>query len=225
MRKSGFSIIELLITLTAMMILMAATTSVVYQKTKTDRKYPNRIDGWQTFQCQDTALVDPFYDFTINEEDRADFVAITLVGGGAGGGASSQHKGGAAGEVVEFTIPYMEGVYRAVLGAAGSVGQNGGATALYYCPTKQPNVNYGTVTDAGGNSRMTCSSHGVYGGWVLLKSARGGMANNELAGLDEDGVTRLVAHLKGERTSDENRCGYGGDANQPGTKGAVYISW
>lgn len=202
------------------MVLMAATTSVVYQKTKTERTHPSRIDGGYSYHCaQDPVPSKSFYDFLIRDEDRADFVEITLVGGGAGGGTTSDSKGGAAGEVVNLAIPSMNGVYRVVLGPGGNPGQNGGTTALYVCPSSADYKTNGSAPE-----ESTCES-GIYGGWILIESARGGSANNELAAINENEDGRVLEQLKGDRTSDENGCGFGGDATQAGTMGAAYISW
>jgi hypothetical protein len=205
-----------------MLILMAATSTVVYQKTKSDRVHPNRIDGSHMFHGNPdkqgyVANIEP-HDFQITEKDRADFVSIILVGGGAAGAESENGKGGSAGEVVNFNIPSMNGAYRVILGSPGTIGanRNGGTTALYRCEG-----NYTADTSADADGQMNCNANSGGVGWRLIKSARGGNANNEVDVDPNDGVDETV----GEQTSDENGAGFGGNANSNGAMGAAYISW
>ena len=124
LRKSGFTLAEFMISITAMLIVMAAALPITFNKVKQDQKFV-RNDGELYYNCTQTSLEK---EFTLNSDSRREFVEILLVGGGAGG---SNGKGGGAGEGKVVYYPALTGTFKIVLGAGGTSGKDGGNTALY----------------------------------------------------------------------------------------------
>lgn len=198
LRKSGFTLAEFMISITAMLVVMAAALPITFNKVKTDRKNIARIDGQYYFSCNGTNIKNCSGNscvFEILPKEKIEFAHIRLVGGGGAGGVGCPGgavcRGGTSGEVKNIVLPYMQGKYKIVLGSGGdSPGKNGEPTALY---------------------RILGSSE------ELIASAAGGISTNEAILYDED--------KNGEVT--ETGCGNGGGANNggKGTKGGVEITW
>ncbi|MBQ8635839.1 prepilin-type N-terminal cleavage/methylation domain-containing protein [bacterium] len=156
MRKSGFTLAEFIISITVMLIVMAAVFPVMFNKVKAGEK-PVRFDGEKVCSCQNNSNCS---EFELDEKGRHEFVTVQLIGGGGGGGtaAGGTAVGGSAGEVKIINYPFLKGTFKVVLGNGGAVNDNGGTTALY----RKTTVNGAEA-------------------WELLASARGGISNKELA--------------------------------------------
>lgn len=210
LRKSGFTLAEFMISITAMLIVMAAALPVAFNKVKTDRKNVARIDGEIYCGCLKNHSGKIGHDsygvceFEITAKQKAEFVHVRLVGGGGDvrstcDGASTTCKGGTAGEIKNVVIPYMQGKYRIKLGEGGHEGQNGKPTALYRVFKNDE----GEVTEE------------------LLASAAGGISTNE--GVEPG----FEADRYGEVT--ETGCGNGSPEQNfiadKENKGEVHITW
>lgn len=202
MRRSGFTIVEFIITISAMLIVMAAVFPVVFNKVQTSNTVHK--DETLTFCCNDASKClssdqkikyqlsgsPSINEWTFKIKEYHEFATVKLTGGGAGGGT---YVGGGAGSSEEITFPALKGTYKVVLGSGGSAKNNGSPTSLFQ-----------QLDD---------------GKWVMLATVQGGIASDKETkndtGLSEDG----------QASSYSETCGRGGDKGQSGTAGEVIISW
>ena len=195
MRRSGFTIIEFVISIVVMFIVIAAAFPILFKKATTTKE-PAKKGG--SFVCSCVDSVNGECTFEPKNQYSQEFYTVQIVGGGAGGGIGSQKRGGASGEskVVYYpSLPVSDGVvYKIKLGEGGQAGQNGGQTTLY-------RVNGSNIE--------------------VLDFARGGISTNENAE-EVDGIYNTSGEVS---AYSENICGRGGDSNQAGTMGEVIIRW
>lgn len=211
LRKSGFTLAEFMISITAMLIVMAASLPVAFKKVTSEREYVDVLNG--RVRCTPTASANVACQcnnsgecfFSLADTDKAEFVRIRLVGGGGGGAsgscASSEFgcKGGSAGEIKKMVLPSMRGSYRAVLGAGGNAGADGGTTSLFSCSSISRNP----------------SGNNICENPVFIASASGGSSSNENA------INAIAA--EGEVIESDN--GKGGNGGARGNRGEVILSW
>lgn len=196
MRRSGFTIVEFIISISAMLVIMAAVFLVVFNKVQTSNLV--HLNETLTCNCSNCLGSNKFVIETIDANNYNiivknginEFVSVKLTGGGAGGG---NFVGGGAGHSDEIYLPRLEGEYKITLGEGGAVGQNGKPTAFY---------------------------QKVDGKYRLIASVAGGVTslgeNKEYTGYDT---------AKQSSAYSEYNCGAGGAVNSAGTKGEVEISW
>ena len=131
LKKSGFTIIELIISITIMFVVIIAAFPILFKKAKTTVDTPKR--GGK-FVC---SCLTGSGECTFRPENQytQEFYTVQILGGGAGGGTGANKKGGGAGEgkVVYYpSMPIEEGTYYKIkLGEGAEAGKNGGQTTIY----------------------------------------------------------------------------------------------
>lgn len=195
LRKSGFTIIELVMSITIMFIVIVSAFPILFKKSTTNKDVVKK-DG--VFVCSCLTSVNGECTFKPNNQYTQEFYTIQILGGGGGGGVDSSKKGGSAGEGKVVYYPSLpldnNAEYKIVLGEGGAAGKNGGQTTIY-----------------------KSSDLGI----EVLDYARGGITTNENAE-EIDGILDTGGETS---TYSENGCGRGGDAMQSGTMGEVIIRW
>ena len=190
MKKHAFTIMEILLTFTIIMVIAGASVPMVFKKNNLIKDSLHKTGTWKC-SC-DTE--DPHCDFNADEIVKmgSEFFIIQMTGGGGAGGTEATGKGGSAGESRTIYYPAMQGNYRVVLGKGGSPETitNGGITALYKIEKDENN-----------NDRF-----------ILLESVRGGVTNNETC----QDVDKTCP--RGETTCSENRKGCFGESSLFGKK-------
>lgn len=242
MRKTGFTIAEFMISISIMCIIAVALLPILFKKNKevieVGKKSGSVICSCDPKGSQEYLTVtDRVCEVSLQAQAQKEFFSIKLIGGGAGGPAALNNAfngsdygiiGGGAGEYKEVHIPSMVGgTYRIVLGAGGTVGQNGGTTALY---------------------RKLFDEDGNDAGELLIAYARGGIVANDVYKkiYDEDengnkkttesldaneGIAVSIVKARGRHpglhgaTANNTICGKGGNQNQDGNIGEVIIEW
>ncbi len=197
MRKSGFSIVELLLSLMIMFLVAASVVPILFKKNK--KTLPVRKQSKSVvFSCHkggDTFIFKPVDDDgkVLYDPERDEFFTVTLIGGGAGAGKAG--KAGQPGEVKQIILPSMPGEYKITLGKGGAKGENGYITKLERI-TKEKNI--------------------------LIEYARGGVVSNVAPEGDEDKTqTPDISNISilDEDTTGKAVCG------SSGTMGEVIIEW
>lgn len=196
MRRSGFTIVEFIISITAMLIVMAAVFPIVFNKVQnanivhTNKTITCGCDGCSVTDNSISIIKsnNNYYKITIPSGTN-EFASVKITGGGAGGG---DKVGGGAGNSTEIYLPRVEGEYLVHLGTGGSAGSNGQATSFYQV---------------------------IDGKNELLVAARGGITSK---GEEEKYTNRSV---QAETSAYSETCGKGGAVNKAGTMGEVIISW
>ncbi len=195
MRRAGFTIIELVISITVMFIVIVSAFPILFKKATTTTEVTKK-DGVFVCSCLDS--VNGECTFVPENQYTQEFYTIQLLGGGAGGGVGTNKKGGSAGEgkVIYYPSLPVDGntVYKIKLGEGGEAGKNGGQTTFY-------KVTNGNVE--------------------IIDFARGGITTNEDAEII-DGIYDVTGETS---VYGENGCGRGGDGMQAGTMGEVIIRW
>ena len=195
MRKSGFTIVEFVISIVTMFIVIVAAFPILFKKATTTKEAPKK-GGLFVCSCLDS--VNGECTFKPENQYSQEFYTIQILGGGACGGIGSMKKGGTAGEgkVIYYpSMPISENTqYKIKLGEGGQAGKNGGQTTIY---------------------KITGSDI------EILDYAKGGISTNENAE-EIDGIYNTSGETS---TYSENACGRGGDSNQSGTMGEVIIRW
>lgn len=197
LQRGGFTIIELVISVTIMFIVIVAAFPILFKKATTTTEIPK---SGGSFVCSCINSTNGECTFVPDDAFRQEFYTIQLVGGGAGGGLGSGKKGGGAGDGKDVYYPSLpvdkdkNTQYKIKLGEGGDAGKNGGQTTFY---------------------RVEGSNIEV------LEYAKGGITTNENAE-EVDGILETSGQYS---KYSENGCGRGGDAMSGGTMGEVIIRW
>ncbi len=222
MRKYGFTIAELVISVTLIFIIMSASVPILLNKAKVStpkaKKSNILICSCRDGEHNDTpdANGNIYCEFNFDTTGRFEFHSAQLVGGGS---YSSDVRGGSAGEAIKVYFPTLSGKYRIVLGRGGNLDNvNGGNTAIY-------KVN--EITDDDGTKRDA---------YQLVAYAKGGMypgkvPPSEYENINADG--EMPQYSEAEIDFDPLRvvdytsvCGKGGArGSNPGNTGEVIIRW
>ncbi len=160
MKRGGFTIIELVVSIAIMFIVIVAALPIFFKKAT---KTTDPVKQGGLFVCSCVNHPDGVCVFKPENAYKQEFYTIQVLGGGAGGGTSSNKKGGGAGEARTVFYPFLPSEnteYRIVLGEGGVAGKNGGQTTIY---------------------KVTGSDS------TVLEYARGGITTNEDAEM-QDGI-------------------------------------
>lgn len=242
MRKTGFTIVEFLISITILCIVVASIVPVAFKK---NHEIIEMIKNDGTFRCgcemeeKDGGL---FCDFFPNNDNgkkarNQEFFTMIVTGGGAGAysdGATLEENayrfGGNAGESKTLSFPSLgNDSYRIYLGQGGNIGQNGGSTMVYrYAKT--------TGDDGSEQTKLELFAY-ARGGMVNKNTFSTGDANFSAVTGDtlEERKLTVLANLVGKIPVDATLittgeryvgryCGQGGDQANVATIDANYYS-